>query len=243
MNTPTATTDTTKTEEIRLGSIETVYDGQVGLMVEGLASVFNEPDYDGDFTTGMAFKALRDEWAQPADRRLLFEHGTDPKLGHRRIGTVIDHDLTSKGLLVKSFVPRDPPYHDKDARVRYREVYNGIKGGKITGYSVQGNFVTDRRGEVYECSVGELSICRSQAGRSATFQIMNHGIKAAVDKALLKRAQQDHDQPLHDYILKSMEPGVKHVPDQCRVCLMRNLDVKQTVERVQALLDMDDQRG
>lgn len=234
-------TQQTADEAIRLGSVETIHDGQVGVMLEGLASVFDEPDYDEQYTTGVAFKALIDEWAQPEDRRLLFEHGTDPTLGYRRIGRVINHRITPKGLLVKSFVPRDPPYHDKEARARHREVYNGIKSGTIAGYSVQGRFVSDRRGEVYQCSVGELSICRSQAGKSATFDIMHHGIKAAVDKALLERAQKDDDLPLHDYILQDMEHGAKHVGDECGICLTRQLDLIQTIYRAKTLLHMDHQ--
>jgi len=111
MNTPTATTDTTGTE-IRPGSIETIYDGQVGIMIQGYASVFNERDEDDQFTTGgMAFKALVDEWERPEDRRLLYNHGTDPKLGHRRIGKVTSHQITPTGLVVECFVPRDHAIH------------------------------------------------------------------------------------------------------------------------------------
>ncbi len=232
-------TGTTTADEIRLGSVETIYDGQVGLMVEGYASVFGERDSDGEYTTGTAFKSLRDEWARPEDRRLLFEHGTDTKLGHRRIGQVLNHRITSKGVLVKSFVPRDPPYSDQAARARYREVYNGIKSGAIKGYSIEGNFVTNRQGEVYNCSVGELSICRFHSGKSATFDIMYHGVKASIDRAMLERAQKDGDEPLHDYLLKSMEPGVKHAPLACAICLTRQIDLTEALYRAKMLLDMD----
>ncbi len=238
MNTSTATTDTTKTE-IRPGSVETIYDGQVGLIVEGLASAFNEPDSDNEFATAMGFKALADEWERPADRRLLYNHGTDRTLGHRRIGQVLNHRITSKGLLVKSFIPRDQPYRDREARARWREIYEAVKAWRIKGYSVEGHWQTDRRGGMYQCSVGELSICPSPSGKSATFDIMHHGIKAAVDKALLERAQKDDDLPLHDYILQDMEPGVKHAPDHCSICLTRQIDLTEALYRAKMLLDMD----
>ncbi len=242
MTTHARTTGTTQTDEIRLGSVETIHEGQVGLILEGYASVFKERDSDRQYTTGRAFKALVDEWARPEDRRLLYNHGQDPRLGHRRIGTVLSHYMTPKGLLVESFMPRDPSYHDADARRRYREVYADVKSGAIKGYSVEGGFAVDQGGEVYRCSVGELSVCPSQAGKSATFEIMHHGIKAAVNKALLERAQQDDDLPLHDYIVGSVltpKPGVTHAPDACSICLTRQLDLTEALYRAKMLLHMD----
>jgi len=236
--------DTTKTEEIRPGSIETIHEGQVGIMIQGYASVFNERDRDGDFMTRAGFKALADEWERPEDRRLLYNHGTDPKLGHRRIGQVLSHQITPTGLVVESFVPRDQPYRDREARARWRDVYDGIKAERIKGYSVEGNWRTDQRGGMYQCSVGELSICPFPAGKSTTFEIMGHGIKAAVNKALLERAQKDDDGPLHDAIVGSLltpKPGVKHAPDDCGICLTRQLDLIQTIYLAKTLLHMDEQ--
>ncbi len=241
MNTPTATTDTTKTE-IRLGSVETIHEGQVGLLIEGYASVFNERDSDQYFTSRRAFKSLVDEWALPEDRRLLYNHGQDSRLGHRRIGAVLSHHITPKGLLVESFMPRDPSYHDADARARYGEIYAGVKSGALKGYSLEGGFAIDQRGEVYRCSVGELSVCPTPSGKSATFQVMPHGVKAAVTKALLERAQQDNDLPLHDYIAGSVltpTPGVKHAPDACSICLTRQIDLTEALYRAKMLLHMD----
>jgi len=242
MNRQAMTTEPTAVDKIRMGSAETIHEEQVGLLLQGYASVFNERDSDRQYTTGRAYKALVDEWALPEDRRLLYYHGQDPRLGHRRIGKVLSHRITAKGLLVESFLPRDPSYHDADARARYREVYAAIKAGRIKGYSVEGRLAVDQGGEIYKSSVGELSVCPAQSGKSATFEIMPHGVKAAVDRALLQRAQKDDDLALHDAIVGPLFdpiPGVKHAPNDCTICLGRALEFTEAVYRAKTLLHID----
>jgi len=79
MNRQAMTTAPTAAAEIRLGSAETIHEGHVELLLEGFASVFNEKDSDGQYTTGRAFKGLKDEWACPGGRATWLVRGTSPR--------------------------------------------------------------------------------------------------------------------------------------------------------------------
>lgn len=155
---------------------EVTHDGQEGLLLEGYASRFGEQDQDGETMTQHAFSDIAETWGAEPEPLILYHHGMDPALGMRRIGKAIAWHVDTTGLYVKSFLPKVPRFTTASAVQRFREVYDGIKAGRIRGYSV-GGFCTTLGKTIVKWSKNELSITPRPCLATATFTLGSKAVK------------------------------------------------------------------
>lgn len=158
-------------------SPEVEIDGEVGLLCQGYASLYNETDQDGEHQIPGAFADLMDAWALEPEPLVIYHHGYDPELGARRIGRGMKSRLDDKGFYAEVFIPKDPKFKDARARRRFGEVYSGIKKGAVRGYSVGGGFIRAGKALV-RWATTELSITPTACLEKAEFAL---GRKALID--------------------------------------------------------------
>ncbi len=158
-------------------SPEVEIDGEVGLLCQGYASLYNETDQDGEHQIPGAFADLMDAWALEPEPLVIYHHGYDPELGARRIGRGMKSRLDDKGFYAEVFIPKDPKFKDARARRRFGDVYNGIKRGAVRGYSVGGGFIRAGKALV-RWATTELSITPTACLEKAEFAL---GRKALID--------------------------------------------------------------
>lgn len=155
-------------QEVRLD------DGTIGLRIPGYGSRYFEVDLDGEDVLPGAFDDVTEQWAADERPRLLFEHGFDPAIGYRPIGWAESVSVDDTGLFLCGFVPREPDPRRfprfSAARQRQAEVYEGIKGGAIRGYSVRG-VQLNRGTSIKRWALDEVSITSTPCLRSARFTL------------------------------------------------------------------------
>jgi HK97 family phage prohead protease len=156
---------------------EVEHDGETGLLIEGYASRFGEQDRAGEVMLPGAFRDIAETWGAEPEPLVIYHHGMDPALRMRRIGKAITWAVDETGLWVKSFIPKTPRFTDARAVARFREVYDGIRQGRIRGYSV-GGFCTTVGKAIVQWSKSELSITPTPCLTTATFTLGTNAVKA-----------------------------------------------------------------
>jgi phage head maturation protease len=117
-------------------------DGQVGLILRGYATKFNEVDHELEVIAPDALGDIAQTWFAEAEPLILYEHGTDPDITTRRIGKALDYTIDDTGLYVEVFIPKEPEHSRFPAGSRaakaFRRMYDGIAARAIRGFSIMG---------------------------------------------------------------------------------------------------------
>ena len=129
--------------------------------IKGYASLFNVEDRDGEVMMPGAFDpGLAAFRASPA---LMYNHGLDPKIGAKRIGTWTTVQPDAKGLYVEGVIASGDAEAD--------EVWNLISQGHINALSVGGRKFVDGK-QMVRWDLGEISVVSVPANPFSTFQVV-----------------------------------------------------------------------
>ena len=149
---------------------ETTYKGVSGLLVEGYMAVFDPRDRGGenftlDLNDGSDTRQAIEHYFKN-NPIVLFEHGQDPQIKRRALGTTIEWQIDEYGIWVKDFLPE--PKHDS----HISDVYNKIKAGVYRTFSIAGRWYKNASNSIYRISdVTEHSVVSVPMQGLATFSL------------------------------------------------------------------------
>ena len=228
-------------------TVETIVDGVVGILTQGYASKFNVVDQDGEYQVPGSFKDIDDSWGRQTKPLVLYNHGYDPVLMGSPIGWGVKYTTDDQGLYVECFIPRDPqpPFKDEKKLAKFRQIYEGLKSGKIRGYSVGGVFKRIKNALI-QWSMTELTITPTPCLDVAQFGLGQKAVKAMLDNPfgfadpsvadlptngvqmpdwtkIMEAAQGANDPSLHDFLLHNYPDHTQgeHSAKSCPVCSTR----------------------
>jgi hypothetical protein len=155
------------------GAIEYVYAGKSagreGVVIEGLASTI-DPDLDDDVIDPRAYDAAiaaANRRALPLPltfghaRELGFDQPWSSKDGFLQLGTIERLWKTTRGLMVRAFVPRPAPGSFLE------DVYGKVKAGVLRGLSVGGKLRRGAGGRITAMELAEISVVPGPANVNA----------------------------------------------------------------------------
>lgn len=176
--------------ELKSVSTEVERDGQTGVYLEGYMAFFPKKDRGGDNWTldlragSTSRRAIEAYFSKnPA---LLFEHGKDPTVFRKMLGSTVEYRVDVNGIWVRDWVPRpaeNSPLFD---------IYLKIKAGIYKAFSIAGRWVKNARSTIIELEdIAEHSVVAIPMSPDTLFSLAKAftADKSQVEQALALASQ------------------------------------------------------